>query len=229
MSSEIVAMRSGGISLYRLMAPFIVSSLIVCIGSVYFDGWILPRANVKVEEIIRDYIHEDILANQQMDLYLQDSPARIVSLTDYSWSQKRGMKVSIQEFDPKDITHMISRTDAAIMSWDTARNEWHLANATVRTFRTDTTAEITRELSNAESFMHFSFFPDELKDRLLKMEEMTIPELAGAHRAQTPLRAKRSAGRSGLPKQIRACVYIANCRSVRSSILFEEKARRIEL
>ncbi len=178
MSSEIVAMRSGGISLYRLMAPFIVSSLIVCLCSVYFDGWILPRANVKVEEIIRDYVHEDILASQQMDLYLQDSPDRIVSMTDYSWSQKRGMKVSIQEFDPKDITHMISRTDASIISWDSGHKQWHLSDATVRTFRTDTTAEITRQLSNAESFMHFSFFPDELKDRLLKMDEMTIPELA---------------------------------------------------
>src|ERR1019366_4511719 len=49
MSSEIVAMRSAGISLYRLMAPFVVSSALVCAGAVYFNGWILPRANVNVE------------------------------------------------------------------------------------------------------------------------------------------------------------------------------------
>lgn len=178
MASEIVAMRSGGISLYRLMAPFIVSSALVCAGAVYFNGWILPRANVKVEEILRADVHEDLLANQQTDLYLQDSPTRIVSMTDYSWSQRRGVKVSIQEFDPKNITHMTSRIDASILSWDTVRNEWHLTDATLRTFRTDTTAEITRLLSGQESYMHFSFLPGELKDRLLKMDEMTNPELA---------------------------------------------------
>ncbi len=178
MSSEIVAMRSGGISLYRLMAPFVVSSALLCAVAVYFDGWILPRANVKVEEIIRDYVHEDIIASQQMDLYLQDSPTRIVSMSDYSWSQKRGMKVSIQEFDKKDITHMTSRIDASVISWDTTRKEWRLTDATLRTFHTDTAAEIIRPLSGTESYMHFSFLPDELKDRLLKMDEMTIPELA---------------------------------------------------
>ncbi len=178
MSSEIVAMRSGGISLYRLMAPFVISSALVCVGSVYFIGWILPRANVKVEEIIRDKLGDDRIATQQMDLYLQDSPSRIVSMSDYSWGQRRGMKVSVQEFDPKNITHMISRIDASIISWDSTRNIWHLTDATLRTFRTDTTAEITRPLSAAESNMHFSFLPGELKDRLLKMDEMTNPELA---------------------------------------------------
>jgi len=178
MSSEIVAMRSGGISLYRLMAPFIVSSALVCAAGVYFNGWILPRANVKVEEILRDYVQEDIIAGQQIDLYLQDSPTRIVSMSDYSWGQRRGMKVTVQEFDSKDITHMTSRIDASIITWDSARNLWHLTDATMRIFQTDTTAEITRQLSGTESYIHFSFLPSELKDRLLKMDEMTNPELA---------------------------------------------------
>src|SRR5690348_6158729 len=59
MASEIVAMRSGGISLYRFMAPFIVASLVISACSVYFIGWVLPKANARVEEILRDYVKED--------------------------------------------------------------------------------------------------------------------------------------------------------------------------
>ncbi len=177
MASEIVAMRSGGISLYRLMAPFVVASMLLCGAAVYFNGWILPRANVKVEEIIRDRVHEDLISSQQMDMYLQDSPSRIVSMADYSWVQKRGTKVSIQDFDPKDITRMVSRIDATVILWDSTRNEWHLTDAVQRTFQTDTTAETIRALSAQESYRRFSFTPNELKDRLLKMDEMTNSEL----------------------------------------------------
>ncbi len=178
MASEIIAMRSGGVSLYRLMFPFIVSSLAICIASVYFDGWVLPRANEKVEEIIRDHIHEDIISSQLIDQYLQDSPTRIVSMNDYSWTQRRGTKVSIQDFDPKNITRMTDRIDATVMVWDSVQKKWRLQDATQRIFRSDSTAETTRTLTTEECYIHFSFSPDELKDRLLKIEEMTNTELA---------------------------------------------------
>jgi len=177
MASEIIAMRSGGISLYRLMAPFVVASIVISAGAVYFNGWILPKANMRVEEILRDDVHEDLLANQELDLYLQDSPTRIVSMADYSWSQRRGTKLSIQNFDPADITRMVSRIDASLLVWDSTRSEWRLQDAIERTFQTDTTAEVIRRLAGPESFFHFSFTPTELKDRLLKMDEMTNPEL----------------------------------------------------
>ena len=178
MSSEIIAMRSAGISLYRLMAPFVVASAIISVGAVYFNGWILPKANRRVEEILRDDVHEDLLANQELDLYLQDAPTRIVSMADYSRGQRRGTKISIENFDPRDITHMMSRIDASFLIWDSARSEWRLQNAIERTFETDTTAEIVRQLTGPESYRRFSFTPVELKDRLLKMDEMTNPQLA---------------------------------------------------
>ncbi len=177
MASEIVAMRSAGISLYRLMVPFIVASVLISASAVYFNGWILPHANVRVEEILRDRVQEDLITSQQFDLYLQDSKNRIVSMADYSWGQKRGTKISVQTFDPHDITRMTSRIDASLITWDSTRGMWHLQDAAERVFETDTTAEMIRHIPGAESYYHFSFTPQELKDRLLKMDEMTNPEL----------------------------------------------------
>jgi lipopolysaccharide export system permease protein len=224
MSSEIVAMRSGGISLYRLMAPFIVSSGLICAGAVYFNGWILPRANVKVEEIIRDYVKEDLIASQQMDLYLQDSPTRIVSMSDYSWGQNRGMKVSVQNFDAKDITHMTSRIDASIIMWDTARRKWHLTDATSKTFGTDTTAETIHPLTGEESYMHFNFLPGEMKDRLLKMDEMTNTELK--RRIDLKVRSGQDAAGDKVDSESRYALAFTSLIVVLFGVPFASKKKR---
>ncbi len=176
--NEIIAMRSAGISLYRLMAPFVVAATLLSGGAVYFNGWILPKANARVEEIMRDYVHEDLMANSEFDMYLQDSPTRIVSMSDYSLTQKRANRISVQDFDPINITHMTRRTDASIMTWDTVHNTWLLQGAVERTFVSDTSSERVRTLSVEESRMQFAFTPKELQERLLKMDEMTNPELA---------------------------------------------------
>ncbi len=176
MASEIIAMRSGGISLYRLMAPFVISSVVISLAAVYFNGWILPKANQRVEEIIRDDIHEDMLSNQELDIYLQIAPTRILSMADYSWGQRRATKISIENFDPRNITHMVSRVDAPTMLWDSSRDLWRLEGAVQRTFPTDTTAEIVQDLTSAQSYFRFTFTPDELKDRQLRSDEMTNTE-----------------------------------------------------
>jgi lipopolysaccharide export system permease protein len=176
--NEIVAMRSAGISLYRLMAPFVIASAIISVGSIYFDGWILPKANARVEEIIRDYVKEDLISNSEFNMYLQDSPMTIVSMSDYSLGQARANQVSVQNFDPKDVTRLVSRIDASLMMWDSTKREWYLQGATERRFASDTSAEIVQKLTPQQSYMHFTFTPKELHERLLKMDEMTNPELA---------------------------------------------------
>ena len=44
---ELTAMKASGISLYRIMIPYVVVALLVSIASVYFNGWIVPSANKK--------------------------------------------------------------------------------------------------------------------------------------------------------------------------------------
>ena len=175
--NEIVAMRSAGISLYRLMAPFVIASAIISIGAIYFEGWILPKANARVEEIIRDYVKEDLIDNSEFNMYLQDSPTTIVSMSDYSLAQQRANHISVQTFDAHDVTRLVRRIDAGLMTWDTIHHEWYLQNATERSFTSDTSAENVHKLTPMESRMQFTFTPRELHERLLKMDEMTNPEL----------------------------------------------------
>ena len=53
--TEIVATRSAGMSLYRYMLPFVLIGILISFGAVYFNGWILPRANARVDALQRKY------------------------------------------------------------------------------------------------------------------------------------------------------------------------------
>ena len=43
--NELTAIKASGVSLYRFMAPFIITSILISIFSVYFGGYIVPLAN----------------------------------------------------------------------------------------------------------------------------------------------------------------------------------------
>lgn len=53
-SLELVAIKSAGVSLYRLMRPLIIFSLFTALAAFYFSNNILPVANLKTRSLIMD-------------------------------------------------------------------------------------------------------------------------------------------------------------------------------
>lgn len=177
-NSEIVAMRSAGMSLYRFMAPFVMAAFLLSLGAIYFNGWVLPRANARVLDIQRQYVHENIVSNSEFNLHMQESPTTIVTMQDFSLEILRANKVSIQYFDSPAKNHLIKRVDAQMMQWDSAKRAWLMTGATERTFSEDSVGEHLRVLTEAKDrYFHFTFTPKELRERQLRYEEMTNPQL----------------------------------------------------
>ncbi|MEO6940265.1 MAG: LptF/LptG family permease [Candidatus Kapaibacterium sp.] len=177
-NNEIIAMRSAGMSLYRFMAPFVLVGFLLSGFAVYFNGWILPRANARVLEILREHVHENLISNSEFNLHLQESPTTIVVMQDFSLSQAKANRVSVQYFDKANTTHVLKRIDAQSMSWDSVRHAWKLIDATERRFVSDTLPEILRKLIGEEAFIKFTFTPTELREKQLQFDEMTNTELA---------------------------------------------------
>jgi lipopolysaccharide export system permease protein len=176
-TNEIVAMRSAGMSLYRFMLPFIAAATILSGGAIYFDGWILPRANARVFEILREYGIESSNTGAESNLYMQESPTTLVAIRDFSILHGKASSVSIEYFDPKNTTRLIKRIDAPIMTWDSVHHKWWLSGAKERTIASDTSAETMRVLTPEESKMTFTFTPTSLREREMKIEEMTNTEI----------------------------------------------------
>ena len=105
--NELTALKSGGVSLQRFMAPFVIFAIIVSGFAIYFNGWVVPYTNQKKFQIARVYFHKYLENAPKSNIFIQDSRSRILSIGIFDESRGTALRVSIQEFDP------IKASDAA--------------------------------------------------------------------------------------------------------------------
>ena len=55
--SEVTAIKASGVSLFRFMIPFLVTTLFICILSIYFAGYVVPHANTVKVNLERKYLN----------------------------------------------------------------------------------------------------------------------------------------------------------------------------
>lgn len=167
--NELTAMKSSGISLYRIMAPFVAVALIVSAVSVYFNGWVVPFANQKKFLIERVYLHKEVVNASGANIYLQDSRTRILSIGYFDDARNVATRVSIQDFSPADPTVMTGRMDAVSMAWDSSSRSWTLTNGVRRWFN-GTSEQLEQFVSRPAGELHFD--PDDLRKKQEKPDEM---------------------------------------------------------
>ena len=178
--SELTAIKAGGVSIYRLMAPFIVTTLFICFVAIIFSGYIVPIANKAKINIQREYLKKGF-SNAASNIFFQDSPTRLVSISFFDENKEVAHRVSIQNFDPNDPTKIISRTDTPTMAYDSLNHYWKALNGTIRTFGYNK--------ENVSSFQDkiladLNFRPNELIEKQQKPEEMNLGQLKKLIRTQ---------------------------------------------
>ncbi len=167
--NEITAMKSSGISLYRIMIPYLVVASLVTLASIYFNGWVVPLANRQKIDIEREYLSRQTSSASTANMYLQTSPTRILSMGYYDDGKGLATRVSVQDFSDMNLTIMTGRMDAVTMQWDSISRGWILQNVTQRTFN-----------GNKETIAHFKtmpagrvfFTPEDLRRKQEKPDEM---------------------------------------------------------
>ena len=170
-NSEIVATRSAGMSLYRFMLPFVVMGLVVSSAAIYFNGWIMPRANAKLLTIRRDFGMEAAISGTDFNMHIQNAPGEILVVQDFAVAQGKADRVGLYYFDPNQPTHIYRRIDARQMLWDSTKKNWRLVDGVERIFGKDSTQEVLHHLSEKESIITLSFTPRDLVDQKLQTNE----------------------------------------------------------
>jgi len=135
--SEIIAMRSGGVSLMRLMVPIAIFSITISVGQLYFNGWVIPKSNERKLEIERKYLGASGTSVSLYNLYLRDSPLRNIIMQFYDGSQKNANQVTIEEYSDEIHPRMTKRIDANYMRWDSLKKVWKCTDVMERTFGSD--------------------------------------------------------------------------------------------
>lgn len=171
--SELTAIKASGVSLYRFMSPFLITAVFISLLSIYFAGYVVPEANQVKEEIEMKYLNSgyNYIGN---NIIFQDSQTRIVSISFFDMPRNQAVRVSIEEFDKNDPTKMLSRIDAADMTYDSTLHSWIAHKGTQRIFNS-TNQNLTYFTTLNLNYLNFT--PSDLSEKQQKPENMNLSQL----------------------------------------------------
>lgn len=171
--SELTAIKASGVSLFRFMLPFILTTVVICCFSIIFSGYLVPMANKTKINIEMNYLKRGISFTGS-NIFFQDTRTKIVSISFFDITQNMAHTISIQDFNKDDLTKMVSRLDARSLVYDTLKKIWIAKDVVKRNFgRINQKAEYFTEYNLTD----VNFSPEDLLTKQQKPEEMNLNEL----------------------------------------------------
>lgn len=170
--NEVTAMKSGGMSLYRLMLPFVIVATMISLGHLYFNAWLVPQANKHkflMENKFMNNSNEEIISN----FYYRESPEINISIGFYEPTSSIAYNTSIEYYSPRPKQRLVKKLSARSMQWDSAKKVWNLQNVIVRKFDSSSvTAERVDDMPiklNADG--------NRMQEIQKQQSQMTYPEI----------------------------------------------------
>src|SRR5574344_1890718 len=130
-NSEIIAMRSNGMSFNRLLKPYMISAGLIALTSFVLGSYVIPRANEKRINFENKYIKKKQIF-EVSDVQLQVSPGVVVFFQNFNIESKSGFNFSLDKFQNKKL---ISHLTASRVEYDTlsdVRYKWKIYNYKIR-------------------------------------------------------------------------------------------------
>lgn len=166
---EIVAIKAAGISLYRLLVPFLVFGFLLTVTLSYLDGFVVPQSNEIRIEFEEQYLNKDSGQMDRNKIFRQESPHTLVHINYYDANDSTAYKVNFYHFENDSLA---SITTALRMEWNNTSERWTLRNLTQRIFtaggyteqqfnQKDTTINILpRDLARSSSDVYQLTYPE---------------------------------------------------------------------
>lgn len=168
---ELASLQAAGVSLYRLMVPFVATGIAISILMFWFNGWVVPQTNQVRLAFEQDYTKDASRRAEYANIHRQNAPGSILSVNFYERKSKTASTVTLSQFTREGTLEQ--RIDADRMVWDDSTEVWSLLNPVIRTF--DETGELSR-VSPARLDTVLSLGPRDLARVQGDVEAMTITE-----------------------------------------------------
>jgi lipopolysaccharide export system permease protein len=182
-NSEIIAFRSCGISVYRLILPAVVLSIIVTGMTFLFNEMLVPAANQEARLTLTQALKQD------KPMFKQDN----IIYPEYKEIEREGKKEQVlvrlfyaQKFDGKNMTGLtiLDRSqqekglsqilNAESASWNSEKNTWDFSNGTIYLISPDASYRNIVQFKRQELQLPKSPFELAAPDK--NPEDMNIPE-----------------------------------------------------
>lgn len=173
-SSEITAMKSGGLSFYRLATPVFIVAFFVSLFSVAFSEMVVPAANAGYNHIVRYEIEKNTRPRSQEHIVIKDVKGgtieRLTYARKFEEDQSIMYTVTVQDFEADRLVR-VEHAEKAV--WE--KNQWIMYNGIIH----DLTPEgsLDRSMRFAQQLMPIEKTPGAIAREQKRPEEMSIKEL----------------------------------------------------
>ena len=144
--NEITAMKASGISLYRILSPLYVFTIITGFVVMGFSEYVVPIANRYREDIKtqKNEFRLSLLRNRELDqshVFVVNGDGSVIHAREYNARNQMANRVFLVEShdivapDGEPATELVRRIDAAYMYYEDG--EWTMVDAVMRRFTPD--------------------------------------------------------------------------------------------
>ena len=172
-NSEIIAMKSTGMSFRRLLRPYMISATLIAVCTFLLGAYVIPQSNVERVNFRNKYIKKRTDVTAVDNVQMQVDTGVVAYITHFDNTTKSGYGFSLDKFaDKKLVSHLTAQS----IQYDTLsdrRFSWTLRHYEIRTLH-----GIREKLESGEKID--SIILMEPKDFFFvhgQQETMTVPEL----------------------------------------------------
>lgn len=131
--SEFISMLAGGMSLKRIMLPYMVVGGILTMASYLLNAWVIPRTDKKRVHFENMYLR-DYWSQAKGTIYRQIKPGVILYMEYFNNNDSSGLGINIENYEG---TRLVSNTFGKFLRWNSEKKKWRLENVMTREFLPD--------------------------------------------------------------------------------------------
>ncbi len=171
--SEIIAMKAGGVSYYRIVAPVLVVGFMVSMFSMVWAEKVVPPAKVEAARILNEEIKNNTRPSTQEHIVIKTisgSTQRVTYANKFDEKQGKMTGITIEEFENGQIARIQTAKEGF---WE--HGSWRIVNGNV--FSLNDQEGVTSTATFKEQVIPLNFSPRQISWEQKDPEEMTLQEL----------------------------------------------------
>ena len=173
--NEWTAMKSTGISLYRLSAPLLLVGMMISTLSFLLDNQLVSYGNKKRYTIDRDYLKKKSrhkIKSSLKNIFLQKDISIHIGIEKYNVKKMSGDVLTWVDLGADLIKQ---RIDAKRIKFDQKSQFWRLSNYSIRKFEGG--VETNVQFSERDTLIDLSFTPEDINKQARSPDELDYYEL----------------------------------------------------
>lgn len=136
--TEIISMLAGGMSLRRILMPYLAVGALLAFGSYVLNAWIIPISDKKRVKFENTYLR-NYWSESRSTIFRQIKPGVIMYMEYFSNHDSSAIGVTLNQFEDRKLT---SSLFGRFMRWEPNLKTWRLEMVTSREFLADGTQKI---------------------------------------------------------------------------------------